>query len=53
MQAANAPLSRLHKNVTAEVVSVNDKLALLWLLGLGGFEVMLGAAGAVPVTFQV
>ena len=52
-QAPNALPSSWHRNLTPASVSVKLKVALVWLVGFGGFEVMVAAGGGVVLIVQV
>jgi hypothetical protein len=53
VQLPYASESTAHWKVAVASVSENEKLALAEALTLGGFDVMVGVAGAVVSTVQV
>jgi hypothetical protein len=53
VQALNPLPSSWHKKVTPACVSLKLKLALVWFVGLAGFEVIVGAGGNVVLIVQV
>src|SRR5919204_1919457 len=50
---ANALPSRLHVKLAPACVSLKEKLAVVWVVGLGGDDVIVGAGGATVSIVQV